>query len=403
MMKKTTLTLAMLSAMSLLAQNTDTLKIMFYNLLNFPAESPTRIADLKVIVQEAKPDIFMVCELTSGSGATGILNNALNQDGITYYAQATYVPGPNTDNMLFYNSNKIGLKEQNVITTALRDINEYVVYYKSADLSTTVDTTFFYVYVCHLKASQGYEAERAAEAQNLKDYLDGRPEIENILIGGDFNMYTSSEPAWDVILNGGSVPIKDPINTPGNWNNNSSFADIHTQSTRTTSFDFGASGGMDDRFDIIFISNDLQNWGSQARIIDGTYWAYGQDGLHFNSNITDAPTNATLPTPVIQALYNMSDHLPVYLEIEVQESFNGIVDDEIGITVFYHAVSDQLHINYTNQAIDLGAITIYNQSGKEVLHLNQITENALIDISNLQAGLYILRSEMTGYTLKFVK
>ena len=131
---------------------TDTLKVLSYNLLNFPNVAPARIDTLKGILQNAKPDILMVCELTSSAGADDILFNALNVGGETSYAMANYVGGPDTENMLFYNSDKLGLKEQNEIPTALRDINEYVLYYKSDDLATTTDTTFFYVYVCHLKA-----------------------------------------------------------------------------------------------------------------------------------------------------------------------------------------------------------------------------------------------------------
>ncbi len=36
-------------------------------------------------------------------------------------------------------------------------------YYKSDDLATTNDTIFFYFYVAHLKASEGYEDDRLAE------------------------------------------------------------------------------------------------------------------------------------------------------------------------------------------------------------------------------------------------
>ena len=45
----------------------------------------------------------------------------------------------------------------------------------------------------------------------------------------------------------------DPINRIGHWHNNSSFADVHTQSPRTSSFGGGANGGMDDRLSLIHI------------------------------------------------------------------------------------------------------------------------------------------------------
>ena len=63
----------------------ETLKVMFYNLLNFPSTSPERADTLKKIVQHVLPDMFLVNELDNQFGATLILNNALNQNGINHY------------------------------------------------------------------------------------------------------------------------------------------------------------------------------------------------------------------------------------------------------------------------------------------------------------------------------
>ena len=402
-MKKLLLFFVLYSCTLANAQITDTLKVMSYNLLNFPQESPGRIADLKVIVQEALPDIFMICELTAGTGATGILNNALNQDGITHYAQATYVPSTGTENMLFYNDSKLELKEQNVITTVLRNINEYVLYYESSDLATTLDTTFFYVYVCHLKASQGFESQRDDEASSMKQYMATRPGIENVLLGGDFNLYGSAEPAWSTILNGSGVTLVDPINTPGAWHIDWGFQDIHTQSTRTVSFDFGASGGMDDRFDFIFISPDLNSWENQAQYIPGSYLAYGQDGNHFNAALTDAPANTILPAGVIQALYNMSDHLPVYMEVEVQSAFNGVSEADSGIKAFYNSQDELIQFSFEQIGFQMGSIKVYDLSGKLALSANQLNDQNTLDVSSLDQGLYLLSSVGQGFSMKFVK
>jgi hypothetical protein len=402
-MKKLSLVFAIFLSVSSFGQSTDTVKVLAYNLLNFPLVNSSRISDIKIILQEVLPDILMVCEITSASGATGILDNALNQNGITYYAKANFVGGPDTENMLFFNSNKIGLSEQNEISTVLRDINEYVLYYKSSDLATTMDTTFFYVYVCHLKASQGNEAQRDSEIQTAKDYMATRPGIENILLGGDFNLYGSSEPAWSTIMSGAGVLMVDPVNTPGEWNNDFGYSNVHTQSTRTTSVGGGAIGGMDDRFDFIFMSPDLQNWGNQAKMVDNSYWAYGQDGNHFNDAITDAPTNSSVPAPVLQALYDMSDHLPVYMEIEVQKSFNGINEVEMGIHAFYNQDKDQIQFTFDDFPLKTGEISIFDLSGKEVMNVIDLADNGLINVSYLEHGLYILKEKNYGFTMKFVR
>ncbi|MBN4071299.1 hypothetical protein JYT72_02195 [Crocinitomix catalasitica] len=369
------------------AQSKDTLKVVSYNLLNFPSTSPLRIDTLEVILQYLKPDILMVCELTSSAGAADILTNALNTGSITY-AMAAFVDGPNTDNELFYNTDKLELLEQNEIATALRDINEYVLFHKAADIATTGDTVFFYIYVCHLKAGTGFESQRDDETNTLKDYIASRPNVENILIGGDFNFYGSdTEPAWNTMLSGAGVTIKDPIVSPGHWNSNSSFAPIHTQSTRTTSFDGGATGGMDDRFDIIFVGADVMNYSNDARYLIGTYRAVGQDALHYNDALIDPPTNTSEPWNVITALYNMSDHLPVYMEIEVISEFAGIEETGAERYFYYDAVNKRM-IN--NAEGILFNIQILDLNGRIVKELDWRDKSS--DLSDLERGIYILQA-----------
>ncbi len=55
-----------------------------------------------------------------------LLNDALNEYGITYYNRANFVYGSNINNMIYYNSEKLALYSQYEISTNVRDINEYV-------------------------------------------------------------------------------------------------------------------------------------------------------------------------------------------------------------------------------------------------------------------------------------
>ena len=66
----------------------------------------------------------------------------------------------------------------------------------------------------------------------------------------------------------------DPIDRIGHWHNNSSYADVHTQSTRTTQFGGGANGGMDDRFDWLFVSEAILNDSSDMYYTEGTCLLY---------------------------------------------------------------------------------------------------------------------------------
>lgn len=314
-----TTTLILLLFLGPLAWSQDTLTVMAYNVLNYPSSNSGKADTLKPIVKHIQPDIFMINELESSAGATTILTDALNVDGVTSYQRATFYSGPDTNNMLYYNSDKLVLYSQHEIPTTLRNISEYVLYYKAPGMTSTSDTVFIYCYSAHLKASSGTtnEQKRNQEATLFKNYLDGRANLENVFLGGDFNLYTSAEPAYNTVLNGGSVALYDPISSPGSWNNNSSFANIHTQSTRSGSLgDGGAFGGMDDRFDFIFFNNQLQTGSQGLTYVPGSYKAVGNDGNHFNQSINSG-TNNSAPNNVIDALYYMSDHLPVVLKASI--------------------------------------------------------------------------------------
>jgi len=378
----------------------ETLKVMYYNLLNFPSTSQERADTLKKIVQHVLPDMFLVNELDNQFGATLILNNALNQNGITHYQQALFEDGPDTDNMLFYNSDKLGLISQNEIETALRDINEYVLYYKAPDLSTTLDTAFFYMYSCHLKAgsTDPNPDYRFAEAQVFKNYLSGKTGLKNVMFGGDFNFYgssVSSEPAHNWVLNGGTFPLFDPVDMTGEWHANSFYANIHTQSTRTTSFDGGATGGLDDRFDFVFVSNDLQTGANKAKYIENSYTAIGNDGAHYNTSLVNPASNGAVPDDVANALYQMSDHLPVYLEIQVGGDV-GITDNEYVSSFGFNSTSRELQVFLKNSENQI-SLTVYDISGKRILYeTHSGSEQVKTSFPYLKSGIYIINLRVLG-------
>lgn len=313
----------------------DTLKVMSYNLLNFPdgrddcgsnLQVGARWDTLRKIVQYAKPDILMVCELQNEAGADSILNNALNVNNINYYSRANFVTnqspgGSSLNNMFFYNSQKVTLYSQSEVTTDLRDIGAYVVYANDPNLSFYNDTTFMFFFVGHLKAGNWNapieKNRRAAECNSLRTYIDALAVGSNIIFGGDFNFYTSTEPGYQILTTGGVNKLNDPINSPGNWNNNSAFKSIHTQSTRSSNYiECGAVGGMDDRFDFILLSDSMLAGGNRVQYINNSYKAFGNDGIGFNQAI-NAPSNPSLPDSIMEALYYMSDHLPVILDLNI--------------------------------------------------------------------------------------
>ena len=270
-MKVIVLLALILSPLISFGQAVDTISIMSYNLLNFPNgrndcggsnyNVPERYDSLRKVIKYAKPDIFVACEIQEKRGADSILSRSLNVFGETNYQMAQWVSntsGPNDlQNILFYNSSKLTLARQSEINTGLRDINHYVLYANDPNLGNHYDTTFYDVFMCHLKAGSGSaeQAQRASETALLRAYIDARPPDHHYFVCGDLNVYTSNEQGYQNLITGGSNPLNDPINRPGNWNNNSSFDDVHTQSTRSGgSYDCGSTGGLDDRFDQILVS-----------------------------------------------------------------------------------------------------------------------------------------------------
>ena len=343
-MKRFPILLLILFAVNSFSQQFDTIRVMYYNMLNFPGTTPERIDFFKKTFAYAMPDVLVINELISEDGADYILDNGININGIDYYERADFTDGYDTDNMLFYNSQLFSLKSQNEISTALRLINGYQLYYNNAN--NFQDTVFLNFFSAHLKASSGSTNEqlRLEEVQNFTAYINGLPSPKNIFFGGDMNFYNSGEPAYQHLINNASVNMLDPLGSEalGDWHNNASFTDIHTQSTRSRQFGGGAYGGLDDRFDFIFCSADIINGNNNVTFIENSYIPLGNDGNHFNDSI-NAPPNNAVPDSIANALHYMSDHLPVIADFaifipEISESISLLTPaegEEINSNTFY--------------------------------------------------------------------
>ena len=413
-MKKSILfSIIIFASISLFAQGT--VKVMTYNLLNFGNYPPYCTAEnnpiedkaeyLETIINNQNPDILAVCELgkdPSSSYTTNyILGNSLNTNGETRWAAAnpTDISGSYLINGLFYDKNKFQLISQPVVDTDVRDINVY----KLKSLQTT-ETTYLNVVVLHLKAGQDDQAARADMVSELTSYFSNLGNSENFIIVGDFNVYTSSESAFQMLVNPSnpSYTFHDPINQLGNWNSNYSYRNYHTQSTREySSNDCFSYGGMDDRFDFILISSSIKDGTANINYVDDSYWAVGQDGNHYNESINDGSNN-TLPSNVITALYNMSDHLPVVAEFQIDDNSSVI---SLSTTEDFYAnvinpsdgiINYQLKTSLKNADIE---VKIYTSVGQEVYSTNINTnesETYTHDITSFANGIYIMTFEGEG-------
>lgn len=309
-----------------------TLRVMTYNLLAFPEPVPAGRQDtLARIVAHAQPDLLLVQEVRTLAGANLVLNDALNTGGVTRFSRADWVPqisDPGStvklQQLLYYDHERFTLTGQQTLTTAVRDINVYTLLVNDVDLPQTQDSTWITVYVVHLKASTGAVNEYARQqmAQVLMNHLATLPAGRNVIVAGDMNLYGADEAAYTTLTTGGGAnPLQDPLVLPIDWNGNSAMAQHHTQCTRTNVlYGEGAGGGMDDRFDIILLSQAAMTGADRLSYVAGSCRPVGNSGTCFNDNILDCSTGQA-PMEVLRALYYMSDHLPVVLDL----SFNGVV------------------------------------------------------------------------------
>lgn len=327
---------AILIFSSISAASQQSIKVMHYNLLNFGVftdyctinnnDPDEKSLWLKTIVDYYLPDILIVNEISPSSFYLDlILNDVLNASGRNYFdrAQGTNQAGSEIVNMLYFNSDKLGLASQDVISHYLRDINVYKLFYKSPGFQPGLDTTFLYMITAHFKAGTSGDDKvvRGQMAQLIMDYIVAHQIEEACLVSGDFNLQNNLEPAWLNLTSSAPVDyrLSDPANMEGIWHNNQDFAIVHSQSTNITSNGCMASGGMDDRFDFILKNYALDNAENPIRYIPESYTIPGQDGQRFNGSLIDPPNNSA-PSDVINAMFHFSDHLPVMLSLEVDES-----------------------------------------------------------------------------------
>jgi hypothetical protein len=382
----------------------DTIRILQYNLLNYgDNDNPTSYKNprLSTVLQYTEPDIFGANEIANSSAhSLNILNNVLGAG----WTKGTFVNTGNEiqTNMLFWKEDKFGLVFQKTISYKLRDIIAFKLYYKDADLAQTNDTVFITLIIAHLKAGSTAqnETDRSAETQTVVNYLNSLGVKGNYIFMGDFNLYSSNEKAYQNLINNpnASGKLYDPINRPGNWSATSSFADIHTQSTRTSGLaDGGASGGLDDRFDHILVSQGVMLGQSKFLYLQGSYTALGQDGKHFNKSVNASPANANVPTQVIQSLYEMSDHLPIYADFIISPSlFPTYVLNKSLVNDFRIVNPFKNELILTGSApVGSFSLTMYSlATGLNVFSeniINNVRNNRIKISKNLQPGMYVVK------------
>lgn len=291
------------------------LKVATYNILNFQEDS-SRIPYLRTVMDTLDVDVVVVQEMIGQFGVNDFQNEVLNYNYPGKYNQAPFVQGPNTGNALFYKASVIDYIAFQIIYTDVRYTSEWTL---RPDGYASSDAEFRFLST-HLKAGSSSSDinDREDMCNDIRDHMNGYASGTHFILGGDFNMYTSSEAGYQRLIGSeadNDGRCKDPANLPGYWHDSYTFRHIHSQSPREDAFGGGASGGMDDRYDIILVSYSMDD-GDGLSYVDGSYDSWGNDGYRLNGDIND-PTNQEVSATVADALYYASDHIPVVIEVQL--------------------------------------------------------------------------------------
>ncbi|MBT8260384.1 MAG: hypothetical protein HKO92_10575 [Flavobacteriaceae bacterium] len=402
----------------------EVFKTMFYNVLNYPLEqgSISRLQDLDVILNDFQPDLFMICELNNEQGANDILNILINMN--SSFSRATFVPntsdntiGDQNDlqNMLYYDSSKFILQSQHEVTTLYRDFNHYVL--KLNTLNQNLNPIILNVFICHLKASDGYDNEqlRLSMVNDFVSYLNNNlADNSYIILGGDLNIYRNSEPAFEELLNttnDNDITFVDPANRVGSWHNNPNYLDVFTQSTRTQTGLGGATGGFDDRFDFILTSENMLT-NPDIFYVSNSYQVYGNNNNPncWNSEInSDDCSGSVFSAAIRESLYYMSDHLPVTAKFQTNETTlhntDIVLEDDMISFLNGNIVSSTLQLKVNNNTNNISELHIFNSLGQKIANISiDNTDIITIDTFFLSSGLYYITTNTFSIKpLKFIK
>ena len=303
-----------------------------------------RLSDIQTVLfaigpaGSMNPDILIAQEIQSPSAANAYLG-ALNasQPGTWAVTFGSLTGTSSTsDSCVFYKPGKVSLVGSPVKVAAAggtsgqpRDTWRFDFHLKGAANPNEV----IGIYDVHMKSGSTQDDidRRQIEAQHIRDNADTLPAGYHIIVAGDFNMQASTQTPYQTLVGVGTNPrgrFRDPISTPGTWENSSAFRFVHTQ-------DPIGAGGMDSRHDQILLGSELVDGlgtdyvGSFGIPYSTTDWedpnhsyrAWGNDGTSFNGTLKVAGNTmvgATIAQAIINAATppgNPGGHIPVFLDL----------------------------------------------------------------------------------------
>ena len=320
------------------------LRVVTYNTLDKPDDA-TDISQLRTIFDAIattarngiakRPDIIGLQEQKTfsqfDSTASRIADELNDLYGVASYDSALI--GFGTDKVaVVYDSATVGLESSVAIPTGgprpTHRVEFQPVGYTDSDAS-------LYSYVSHLKASSSSadQATRAAEATAIRNNADALGADANIIYMGDFNFSSIGEAGYANLRSAGAAQAVDPLGLTS-WG--FSEAEYMTQSTRISfQSDGGATGGMDDRFDLQLVTDELLDGEGLSYLgpssiglgaLEHSQQAFGNDGVSWNTKINNTFVGRSQSSTVINALHDFSDHLPVVTDFQLPAIMQVVTD-----------------------------------------------------------------------------
>lgn len=412
-----------LSSVAINAQ--DTIRIMTYNLLNYEyypsyCNNNINIIDEKnnyinTIIDYTLPDIVGFVEVYNSEVVKYSLLGVMNSNGRDFYKVASFNTPDYLSGIVYYNKNKFEeVASIDVNVDGLRNLKIY-----SLKLKETTPEIHVHIVLGHLATSQSGEQDRALQIAALYDKLEQYGNNDNYIIMGDLNVYHEDEAMFDDILRHSNQELRfyDPVEM---MDNEGAMVDLgsyenrfyHTQSTSAydnpNHNECFATGGLDDRFDMILVDDDIISGEGKILYIENSYTTTGQDGYHNNTYLTNGANNSAPPT-VIEALQKNSDHLPVYADFIFGEpaGISSFSSNNLKVSCNSPA-TDNLDLSIKLSSPDEVEICIFNVLGNQLLKTSRLItrrENLQIPISTFPNGIYIVSVKTSSEirTLRFVK
>lgn len=290
--------LIILISCSLFAQ--QQIRIAGYNVERYPANNNAS-ADLKKVLKAISPTILLTVELDGKDAVHQLLGNTLD----SRYKASTEVNitwGTGNECAVFYLDSVVTYLGSNMISADTRPIGEFKFVTKS-----TKDT--FYVFGVHLKAYPEETTRRLNAVNSLRNRTIKLKPTDNYMVVGDFNIFTSTEPGFQRLLDQSSSGyFIDILNINGSWNSNPAFAAASTYSPTS----------LRTRLDMILISETLKD-GLGMEYISDSFKIFGNDdGKHYGTAVNNSSKGTNYwfeqDASLGASLINASDHLPIFAD-----------------------------------------------------------------------------------------